>query len=96
MPVPLSRILISTRSPRLLVDGCNSWLERVPGFLTLALVRRVETVCDQVQENPRDLLGEDIDLTGRGVKRPLQSGVEALLLGSRAVVGEIEDGCARP
>ena len=68
----------------------NGRLEPVAAFLSLALGRRIEAVCDQVQENPRDLLGEDIDFTGRGVKGPLQSDIEALFLGSRTVVGEIE------
>ena len=38
----------------------------------------------------RDLLREQIDLTGGGVKGPLQRDIEALLLGPRPVIGEIE------
>ena len=36
--------------------------------LLFALGRRVEAVGDQVQESPRDFLGEYIDLTGGGSK----------------------------
>ena len=58
--------------------------------LRLALCRGVEAVGDQIEQHPRDLLREQIDLTGGRVKGPLQGDVEALLLGPRPVIGEIE------
>ena len=58
--------------------------------LGFALRRRVEAVGDQVEQRPRDLLREQIDLTGGRVKGPLQGDIEALLLGPRPVIGEIE------
>src|SRR5207249_1117818 len=47
-------------------------------------------VRDQVEQHPRDLLREQIDLAGRRVEGPLQGNDEALLLGPRPVIGEIE------
>ena len=43
-----------------------------------------------MRQRPRDLLREQIDLTGGRVKIPFQSDIEALLLGARSVIGEIE------
>src|SRR5262249_36071639 len=56
----------------------------------LALGRRIEAVGDQVQESSCDLLREYIDLTGGRIKGPLQSDLEALILGARTMIGQIK------
>ena len=58
--------------------------------LRFTLRRRVEAVGDQVEQRPRDLLREQIDLASGRIKGPLQGDIEALLLGPRSVIGEIE------
>ena len=68
MPVPLSRILISTRSPRLLGRGHKGWLVGIAIGLRLALRRRIEAVRDQIEQHPGDLLGEHINLASRWIK----------------------------
>ena len=55
-----------------------------------ALRGRVEAIRDQVEQRPRDLLREQIDLASGRVKGPLQGDSEALLLGPRPVIGEVE------
>ena len=55
-----------------------------------ALGRRIKAIGNQIEQNPRDVLREHIDLAGGRIEGPLQGDVEALLLGPRAVVGEIE------
>ena len=58
--------------------------------LRFTLGRRIEAVGDQVEQRPRDLLREQIDLASGRVKGPLKGDIEALLLGPRPVIGEIE------
>ena len=90
MPVPLSRILISTRSPRFFVAASKRRLIAIAIVLLFALGRRIKAVGDQVQESPCDLLREDIDFAGGRIKGPLHSDLEALLLGAGTMIGEIE------
>ena len=70
--------------------GSKRWLIVASICLGFALRGRVEAVGDQVEQRPCDLLREQIDLTGGRVKGPLQGDIEALLLGPRPVIGEIE------
>ena len=51
---------------------------------------RVETIRDQVEQRPRNLLWEQVDLTSGRVKGLLKGDIEALLLGSRPMIGEVE------
>ena len=51
---------------------------------------RVEAVRDQIEEHPGDLLRQQLKLACGRIKRPLDGDVEALLLGSRPVIGEVE------
>ena len=90
MPVPLSRILYFHAVTEVL--GRCSQRRLVVASVRLGLTLRggVEAVGDQVEQRPRNLLREQIDLTGSRVKGPLQGDCEALLLGSRSVIGEIE------
>src|ERR1019366_6575316 len=55
-----------------------------------ALRCRVEAVRNQVEQHPRNLLREQIDLAGSRIKRPFQRDIETLILGPCAVIGEIE------
>ena len=61
-----------------------------PGCFGFTLRRRVEAVGDQVEQQPRNILREEIDLAGGWVKRPLQGDIEALLLRPCPMIGEIE------
>ena len=89
MPVPLSRILF----PR---DHRGSWLlplrwARSRRHWTLrSLGRRVKAIGNQIQQNPRDVLWENVNLASIGIKRLFQLDIETLLLGARPVIGEIE------
>ena len=58
--------------------------------MRFALGRRIEAVRDQVEQNPCDVLREDIDFAGSRIEGPLQRDIEALLLGPRPVIGEVE------
>ena len=55
-----------------------------------ALCRRVEAVGDEVEQRPRNLLREQINLASGRVKGPFEGDIEALLLGPCPVIGEIE------
>ena len=68
IPVPLSRILISTRSPRFTGGRYKGWLVVASIRLCTALGRRVEAVRNQIQKRPCDVLREDIGLAGGRVK----------------------------
>src|SRR5262249_59732392 len=57
---------------------------------SLALDRCIEAVRDQVQKRPRDVLRVQISLACRRIKGPLQRDVEALLLSTRPMPGEID------
>src|SRR6185312_11950879 len=61
MPVPLSRMLISTLSPRFLVAALGLIVTAIRSCLTLDC--RIEPVGDQVQQNPGDVLWKDVGLT---------------------------------
>src|SRR5258708_38376645 len=58
--------------------------------MAFTLRRRVEAVGNQVQKHPCDFLGKHVPLTSVGIKGPLQGDIEALFLGPRSVISEIE------
>src|SRR5260370_9341820 len=70
------------------VFGCGSegGLITIVVGLALTLRRSVETVGNQIQKHPCDFLRKHVNLTGVGIKGPLQGDVEAWLLGSRSVI----------
>ena len=70
--------------------GSKGGLVVAPIACCFALGRRVEAIGDQIKQSPRDLLREHIDLPGSRIKGFLQRDIEALLLGARPVIGEIE------
>src|SRR5580658_2815188 len=70
--------------------GSERGLIVAPIWVGFARRNGVEAVRDQVEQRPRDFLREQIDFTRRRVKKPLQGDSEALLLGPRPVIGEIE------
>src|SRR5207249_3389081 len=74
------------------IFGCGSegGLITIAIDLGLTLRRRVEAVGNQVQKHPCDFLGKHVDLTSVGIKGPLQGNIEALFLGARPVISEIE------
>ena len=80
------------------VLGCRSKRRLVVASIRfgLTLRRRVEAVGDQVKQRPRNLLREQISLTGGRVKGPLQGDSEALLLGAGTMIGQIEALLERP
>src|SRR4051812_42890823 len=89
MPIPLSRILISTVSPRSRVEAVTVGAK--PGSALSAFrLAIVEAVRDQVQEHARDLLRVDVGLAGLRVEALLDRDVEAGLLGSRPMIGEVQ------
>ena len=67
IPVPLSRILISTRSPRFLVAAVRvgSWS---PPLASVLRGRCVEAVRDKVQQGPCDILRVDVGCTSGGIQ----------------------------
>ena len=54
---------------KVLCRSRKGWLIAIAIVLLFALGRRIEAVRDQVQESPRDLLREDIDLHRRPDQR---------------------------
>ena len=58
--------------------------------LSLAFGCRVETVGNHVEQNPGDLLREDVGFPSLRIEGPLQGDLKALLLGPRPVISEIE------
>ena len=68
MPVPLSRILISTLSPRSRVEAVSVGSKLVPAALGLALDRGVEAVRDQVQEHAGEFLRVEVDFADRRIE----------------------------
>ena len=58
--------------------------------LQLALVRRIESIRDQVQECAGDFLRKYVGRTRRLVEVALQGNIELALLGACAVIGQIE------
>jgi hypothetical protein len=77
MPVPLSRILIPTRSPKVFGRGCKGRLLVTVIRLRRALGRHI------------NLLREAVNIAGGRVLGPLQRDVEPLLLRSRPVIPAI-------
>ena len=74
-------------------DSCRShkgWLITIAIGLGFALCCRIKAVRDQVQKHPRDILRKYVGLASSWIKRLLQSNVEALLFGTRAVISEVE------
>jgi hypothetical protein len=61
-----------------------------PIGLSVALCCGIEAIWDEVEQHPRDLLREQIDFARGRIKGSLQSDIEAVLLGARAVIGEIK------
>jgi hypothetical protein len=59
--------------------GSEGWLAII--HFRFALRRRVEAIRDQVEQRPRNLLREYIDLASSGIERPLQRDSEAPFLG---------------
>jgi hypothetical protein len=70
--------------------GLDGGLVAVAIGLPFSLGRGIESVRDQVQENPRNVLWKNIGLAGSRIKRPLQCYGKALLLGTRSVIGTIK------
>ena len=70
--------------------GSKGWLVIAAIRLCSALGRCVKAIGNQIEQDPCDVLREHIDFAGGRVKRPLQRDIEALLLGPRPVIGEIE------
>ena len=90
MPVPLSRMAISTLCPEIARRGGDRRLIGAVSRGLLALGRRVEPVGNQVQEHAGHFLCIDLGGAGVRVERFGDRHVEAGLLGPRAVIGEIE------
>src|SRR5215831_6620986 len=57
---------------------------------SLAFDCRVEAVADQVQEDPGDVLRDDLDWRELAIEVAVHRDVEALILGAGAVIGEVE------
>ena len=89
MPVPLSRIddfhgvaeVAGRRRDRRFVGA---------GLRRLALLRRVESVADEIEQHARQLLRMALDLAGLRVEALFDRDVEAGLFGARAVIGEVQ------
>ena len=90
MPVPLSRMAISTLVAQVARRGGQGRLVGAVRLGLLALLRRVEAVGNQVQQHARDLLREEIGGAGFGIERFCDRHVEARLFGPRAVIGEVQ------
>ena len=58
--------------------------------LCAALSRCVKSIGNQIQQNPCNVLWENIDFAGVAIKSPFQLDIEALLLSARPVIGEVE------
>ena len=74
--------VLRRRRYRRLVITCNC--------LRFALSGRIKAIGNQIEQDPRNLLWEQIDITGSRVKGPFQGDIEALLFGSRPVIGKVE------
>src|SRR5258707_490351 len=70
--------------------GSKGGLITIAFDLGFTLSRRVKAVGNQVQNHPCDFLGKHVDLPSVGIKGPLQGDIEALFLGPRPVISEIE------
>ena len=76
--------------PQVLGRGRKRWLVIATICLGSALGRRIKAIGNQIEQDPCDVLWEHVGFAGRGIKRPLQRDIEALLFGPRPVIGEIE------
>ncbi len=90
MPVPLSRIVISTLSAEVPGRGGKRGFVIAAIGCGFALGCGIEAVCDQVEQHPGDVLREQIGLAGGRVEGPLHGDVKTLLLGPCPVIGEIK------
>src|SRR6202011_5730847 len=70
--------------------GGKGRLTTIAVGLAFTLRRRVEAVGNQVQKHPCDFLGKHVHFTRVRIKGPLQGDIEALFLGPRSVISEIE------
>src|SRR5208282_1856826 len=70
--------------------GSKRWFVAASISLRFALRGCIEAVGNQIKQHPGNLLREQINLTGGRVKILLQGDIEALLLGPRPMIGEIE------
>ena len=68
----------------------KGWFIAIATILLLALGCGIEAVRDEVQKCSGGLLWKHVDLTGGRIKGPFQFDPEALILGARTVVGQIE------
>ena len=90
MPVPLSRMRDFHTIAEVLGRRRKGWLVVAAIGLCSTLGRCVKAVGNQVEQNPRNVLWEHVGFAGSGIKRLFQRDIEALLLGARPVIGEIE------
>ena len=90
MPVPLSRMRISTAVAEIFGGGAQRRLETGLAVLRPALGRGIKAVGDQIQEYAGDFLRKQLDHAGVGVEIALQRDVEVRLFGAGAVIGEVE------
>ena len=58
--------------------------------LAPALVGGIKAIAEQVEEHPCDVLRHHLDRSDNAIELPLQGDVEALILGARAMLGEVE------
>jgi hypothetical protein len=77
-------------SPRPSSNGSKPRLVIAAIRVCLAFRRRVEPIRNYIEQRPRDLLREQVDLPRDRIKRPFQRDIEALFLSTRAVIGETE------
>src|SRR5262249_27263128 len=70
--------------------GSEGWYVIASVGFRLALGRRIEAVCNQIQKSPRDVLRKDVDFTSRWIKGLFERDFKALFLGPRPVPCEIE------
>src|SRR4029453_18907629 len=70
--------------------GHKSWFIPINAGLRFSFRCRVKPVRNQVQKDPCNILWKDVGLASLRIKRSLQSNIEALLFGARAVIGEIK------
>ena len=85
IPVPLSRISDFDAVAEVLGRGGKRWLVVASVRLGFALRGGVEAVGNEVEERPRNLLWEQIDLSGGRVKGPFKGNIKALLLSPSSV-----------
>ena len=90
MPVPLSRTVIATASPLCARRHGQGRAERAVAAVAGTLGGRIEAIAEQVEEDARHLLRRHLDRREAGLEVALQGDVEALILRSGAVIGEVQ------